>query len=61
MKSLYFGPRHGCSAKIWPSDRFGLPMADLEQRFDEEKIFALLKQLKASIKNQLPIPRIVVQ
>jgi hypothetical protein len=36
-------------------------MADLEQRFDEEKIFALLKQLKASIKNQLPIPRIVVQ
>jgi hypothetical protein len=30
-KSLYFGPRHGCLAKIWPLDRFGLPMAEINQ------------------------------
>jgi hypothetical protein len=27
-KSLYFGPRHHCLAKIWPSSRFGLAMTD---------------------------------
>jgi hypothetical protein len=40
---------------------FKIIYIDLEQRFDEEKKFALLKQLKVSIKNQLPISRIVVQ
>ncbi len=28
-KSPYFGPRHDRLAWIWPSSRFGLPMADL--------------------------------
>ncbi len=29
-KSLSFGPQHGCIAKNWPSSRFGLPMAGLD-------------------------------
>jgi hypothetical protein len=40
---------------------FKIIYIDLEQRFEEEEIFALLKQLKVSIKNQLPISRIPVQ
>jgi hypothetical protein len=28
-KSVYFGPRHDVLAKIWPSNRFGLPMTAL--------------------------------
>jgi hypothetical protein len=34
---------------------FKIIYIDLEQRFDEEENFALLKQVKVSIKNQLPI------
>jgi hypothetical protein len=32
-KSLYFGPRHGCLAKIWPLNRFGLPTAVFHHQF----------------------------
>jgi hypothetical protein len=37
-KSLYFGPRHDFLTKIWPSNRFGLPMAVLDDIL-KEKIF----------------------
>jgi hypothetical protein len=28
--ALYFGPWHDCLAKLWPSNRFGLPMAGID-------------------------------
>jgi hypothetical protein len=31
-KNLYFGPRHDFLAKIWPSNRFGLPMAAVNDK-----------------------------